>query len=55
MTDWIIALLLRSFFAAVLLCLLHVVRVIIDRHLPESKLKRALLLPVFKRNKPRDR
>ena len=55
MENWLIALILKPFVAVVVLFLLYCCRRAFARFCPESRLKRLLLTPVFKRQQTTDR
>lgn len=49
MEDWLLALFVKPFVAVILLLILAGLRALFVRYVPDSKLKRFLLVPVFKR------
>ena len=49
MEDWLLALFVKPFVAVILLLILAGLRALFVRYVPDSKLKRFLLIPVFKR------
>ena len=53
MEYWLLALIVKPFAALVLLLTFAGMRYLFIKYLPESRFKRFLLLPVFKRQKPR--
>jgi hypothetical protein len=51
MENWLLALLLKPFVAVIVLLVLHLSKLCVKRYVPESRIKDALLSPVFHRKK----
>lgn len=52
MDNWLLALFIKPFIAAVFMLLILYFKYLFIRFFPESRIKRFLLLPAFKRKQP---